>query len=166
MKCIACITVLAILAGCQSGGKKPAAQEKNSRLADFVFREEFHNFGSLQAGEIVSYGFCIRNTGTAGLKIENAETDCGCISVDYPKETIAPGDSAFVDILFNSAGEAGKVYKEIVLTTNVPSKKKAKLGIAAKVENELIKMNSSLMKENAARPGRKNGYGRGMNDTP
>jgi hypothetical protein len=161
MKCIAYITVLAILVGCRSGGEKPAVQGKNGRLADFVFREEFHNFGSLQAGEIVSYGFCIRNTGTAGLKIENAETDCGCISVDYPEETIAPGDSAFVDILFNSAGETGKVFKEIVLTTNVPNKKKAKLGIAAEVENELIKMHSSLMKENAGRIERENGYRQG-----
>lgn len=139
------ILILAFFAGCSIRTEKPSGQStKNTESAAFVFLEEFHNFGSLQAGEIVSYSFCFKNTGTSRIKVENAEADCGCITVEYPKEEVLPGDSAYVDVIFNSAGETGKVYKEItVITSAGNNKKKAKLAIAAQVKNELINIYSA-----------------------
>jgi hypothetical protein len=138
------ILILAFFLGCSNRAEKPAVEpNKNTGYSDFVFLEEFHNFGSLQAGETVSYSFCFKNTGTKGINVENAETDCGCITVDYPKEKILSGDSAYVDVIFNSAGETGKMYKEITIFMNAGHKKKVKLAIAALVKNELINIYSA-----------------------
>jgi len=137
------ILTLSFLFGSCSRTEKPAAEsQKNTESPAFVFPEEFHNFGSLQAGEIVSYSFCFKNTGPSGINVENTETDCGCITVDYPKEEILSGDSAYIDVIFNSAGEAGKVYKEVTISMNADGKKKIKLAIAALVKNELINIYS------------------------
>lgn len=136
------ILAIAVFSGCNSPSEKTDVNaNRNNGTASFVFLEEFHNFGALQAGEIVSYGFCLKNTGTAGIKIEKTETDCGCITVGYPQLEIMAGDSAYVDVIFNSAGETGNVYKEITVFTNAG--RKAKLAIAAQVKNELINIYSA-----------------------
>ncbi len=137
------ILTLSFFFACSNRTERPAARSnKNTGSPAFVFLEEFHNFGSLQTGEIVSYSFCFKNTGASGIKVENTETDCGCITVDYPKEEILSGDSAYIDVIFNSAGETGKVYKEITISMNDGIKKKVKLAIAALVKNELINIYS------------------------
>lgn len=138
------ILTLSLFFGCSNRKESPSAGPiKNTASSSFVFLEEFHNFGSLQTGEIVSYSFCFKNTGAGGINVESAETDCGCITVDYPKEEILSGDSAYVDIIFNSAGETGKVYKEITISVNAGNKKKVKLAIAALVKNELLNIYSA-----------------------
>lgn len=138
------VLFLSFLVGCtgrtDGDGRGP---EKNTGDAAFVFQEEFHNFGSLQAGEIVVYSFPVQNTGTRDLFIEHAETGCGCITVDYPDAAIKPGETAYVDVTFNSGGETGKIYKEIVITTNAAEKKEAKLAVAAHVKNEMINIYSA-----------------------
>ena len=142
MKQLLFILILLGTAGCQgTSNKKDSQAKKKQGTVKFVFQEEFHNFGPLQAGEVVVYSFAVKNSGTAGLKMKNAKSDCGCITVDYPKEIIQPGETGYVDVEFNSAGETGNVYKEIVMTTNA-DKKEVKLAIAAHVKNELINIYS------------------------
>ncbi|MFA5419758.1 MAG: DUF1573 domain-containing protein [Bacteroidales bacterium] len=144
MKYLLLILILPVFTGCSNQADKTGNQSnKNTGSAAFVFQEEFHNFGSLQAGEIVAYSFRIKNTGTGKLKILNAKVDCGCITVEYPKKEIIQGDSAYVDVIFSSAGETGNVYKEILIITNAGNKKNAKLAIAAHVKNESINIYSA-----------------------
>lgn len=139
MKQVLFMAILLVFAGCVNRAERPANQpDENTETVKFVFQEEFHNFGTLQAGEIAAYSFCVENAGTKALRIENAETGCGCITVEYPREEIVPGDSAYVEVIFNSAGETGKVYKEITITTNATDKNRTNLAIAAYVKNELM----------------------------
>jgi len=144
IKILIFILIIASFTGCSNKTRQSGEQtNENTDAPEFVFQEEFHNFGSLQAGELVSYSFCLKNTGTNKIKVENAETDCGCLTAEYPEEEILPGDSAFVDVLFNSSGETGKVYKEIAVTINAVHKQQVKLSIAALVKNELINIYST-----------------------
>ncbi|MDD4191146.1 MAG: DUF1573 domain-containing protein [Mangrovibacterium sp.] len=134
------ISMLLLFSGCRDRTKSPVSgPDENTDTATFVFQEEFHNFGSLQAGEIAAYSFCLKNTGTKALRIEDAQSDCGCITVEYPKEEVSPGDSVYVDILFNSAGETGRLYKEVAIITHAAgSKIKKDLAIVADVRNDRI----------------------------
>lgn len=141
MKYLPFILILTVLIGCSNRTDHASGEpDKNTVSAKFVFQEEFHNFGTLQAGEVVAYSFCFKNTGITALKIKNAKSDCGCMTVEYPKEEIIPGDSAYVDVIFNSAGETGKIYKEIMITTGAGNK--TTLAVAADVKNDLINIYS------------------------
>ena len=142
MKITAAILLFFAFLGCQNIGKKEAAPLlKNQGPAKFEFREEFHNFGSLQAGEVVAYIFQFTNTGKGGLTIQKVETDCGCLEVNFPEETIAPGKTGRLEVVFNTAGETGQVYRELEVYANIPARK-VKLAIAAAVQNEIINLYS------------------------
>ena len=138
MKKLLSILIFIIAFGCQNPPNRTNNQSTTDQgTTEFVFQEELHNFGSLQAGEIVAYSFQFNNTGTKALIIERAESDCGCITVEFPSEEINSGESGYVEIIFNSAGEVGKVYKEIKLISNAEDKETI-LSITANVKNELI----------------------------
>ncbi|KOH45152.1 DUF1573 domain-containing protein [Sunxiuqinia dokdonensis] len=138
MKNTAAIVMLLVLLGCQNKDSKTTT---NTGTPKFEFQEEFYNFGSLQAGEVVSFSFGFSNSGDGTLIIEKVEADCGCITIHFPEEPIAPGESDFIEVVFNSAGETGRIYKEIMVYANTQAPT-AKLAIVATVNNELINLYS------------------------
>jgi hypothetical protein len=146
-KSIRSIVVLVLfgvmLASCNSGTKKkePANQSNETGFAKFVVSEEIHNFGSLKAGEVVSFTFVFRNEGTKTLIIDRAEADCGCTELIIPEKSIAPGKEGRIEVIFDSAGEVGKLLKTITISTNA-EQSPIQLFIRANVTNELIEIYS------------------------
>jgi len=142
MKNITAIAMLLVLVSCQNKNSQPSDKTTtNSGTPKFEFQEEFYNFGGLQAGEVAAYSFRFKNSGNGPLIIDKIESDCGCVTVHFPQKPIAPGKSDFIEVVFNSAGETGRVYKEIIVFANTlpPT---TKLAIAATVNNELINLYS------------------------
>jgi hypothetical protein len=132
-----------MLASCHSGTKKtgPATNSDESGVAKFVFSEEIHNFGSLKAGELVSFTFVFKNEGTKTLTITEVDSGCGCTEVIIPDKTIDPGQEGQIEVIYNSAGEVGRQLKTITITSNAETPKK-QLMIRANVTNEIIEINS------------------------
>jgi len=132
-----------VLASCNSGTKRtvPTNKSDESGVAKFVFSEEIHNFGSLKAGEIVSFTFIFRNEGTKTLTITEIDSGCGCTEVKIPDKTIEPGQEGRIEVIYNSAGEVGKQLKTITITSDAEQTKK-QLFIRANVTNEVIEIYS------------------------
>jgi hypothetical protein len=138
MRKLTAILLLAVLGGCQNTSKKvPGNTTDNTGTPKFEFQEEFYNFGSLQAGELAAYNFKFTNLGDGTLIIDKIESDCGCVSSHFPKDPIEPGKSDFIEVVLNSAGETGRLYKEILIYANTQPTI-TKLAIAATVDNEII----------------------------
>ena len=87
-------------------------------LPVFQFDEETHDFGKITEGEKVSYSFKFKNTGNANLIISAASGSCGCTVPEWPKDPIAPGQSAAINVIFNSEGKSGAQKKTITLAAN------------------------------------------------
>lgn len=132
-----------ILASCHSGTPKatPTTKSDESGVAKFVFSEEIHNFGSLNAGEVVSFTFIFRNEGTKTLTITEVDSGCGCTEVKIENKNIAPGQEGRIEVIYNSAGEVGRQLKTITLFSNAETAQK-QLYIKANVTNEIIELNS------------------------
>lgn len=137
------ILAMLFLPACNPTGKQQNSQAtgKTESPAMFEIRKEFHNFGTLHDGEIVSYPFWFTNPGGAPLKITSAETDCGCLRLSVPEYTIMPGDSAYIEVTFNSAGEVGKTLKTVTVFANI-EKKKVQFHIVADVKSKWIELNN------------------------
>ncbi|RIJ45877.1 DUF1573 domain-containing protein [Maribellus luteus] len=141
MRNIAGILILILAVSC-SPGKKRQDKTSDQSVADkqttIVFDTDVYDFGTLKAGEMVVCTFTFTNTGTADYRIENIETECGCIEVQFPQEAVKPGQKGNVEVEFDSSGMVGREYKTIEIHGN--SKELKHLAIFAQVENDLLKI--------------------------
>lgn len=98
-------------------------QEKKVIPADgkypvMTFEKIEHDFGTIASNSKVNYSFQFKNTGEADLIITRAVGSCGCTIPEYPKTPIKVGESAKIDVSFNSAGKHGNQQKSITISTN------------------------------------------------
>ena len=73
-------------------------------------------------GEKVKHDYKFTNTGSEPLIISNAKGSCGCTVPSWPREPIAPGESAVIAVQFDSKNK-GKVggspqSKRVTITAN------------------------------------------------
>lgn len=57
------------------------------------------------------------NTGTAPLIIKNARGSCGCTVPTYPKQPIMPGETAEIEVRYDTK-RLGMINKTVTITTN------------------------------------------------
>ena len=115
-----------VMTACNGGeeGRKAAAIDSirqktiNSKDIAITFEEKTHDFGEIVQGEKVEYSFKFNNTGKADLVIEDAISSCGCTVPEWPKEPLKPGQSAYIKVIFDSAGKEGYTQKEVALKLN------------------------------------------------
>jgi hypothetical protein len=103
------------------------AQEEKKQLtnvanegtgADFKFKEDEFNFGTIKQGEAVTHEFEFTNTGSEPVIITSAAGSCGCTVPVWPKEPIAKGQKSTIKVTFNSAGKMGMQDKTVTINSN------------------------------------------------
>lgn len=91
--------------------------------ADIRFDKELYNFGKITQGEKVEYTYTFTNTGDVPLVIASVKASCGCTVADgWPKEPLAPGESGYIPVTFDSANKKGRQSKSITVLTNAEPK--------------------------------------------
>jgi hypothetical protein len=82
------------------------------------FEKKVHNFGQMNEGQKVSTTFKFYNTGTDSVTLTEVKAGCGCTIPKWPKNAIAPGDSAEIMVTFNSRGKNGVFTKSVFVKHN------------------------------------------------
>lgn len=77
-----------------------------------------HNFGTINAGDVVKYSYHFKNTGSNPLMISSVIASCGCTVPSYPKQPIAPGGEGDIVVEFNSKGKKGHQQKNVLVYSN------------------------------------------------
>lgn len=97
-----------------------ASVEDNAKVpkTKIEFDRELHNFGEIAQGEIAETSFTIKNIGDNDLYIVDAHGSCGCTVPEVTKEAIKPGESAPINVKFDSNGKSGEVTKSVLITCN------------------------------------------------
>ena len=103
--------------GDNSDGKRDQVRADTGH-AKITFTEYQHDFGKMTEGEVVSYTFHFRNTGTADLLLTSVSASCGCTVPKYSKKPVKPGDTGEIEIEFNSLGKHGAQRKSIAVRGN------------------------------------------------
>ena len=80
--------------------------------------DSLYNFGKVVEGEKVIYNFRFKNSGTKPLIITNTRASCGCTVAEKPEKPIAPGETSFIKVVFNSMGKVGVNEKAITVSSN------------------------------------------------
>lgn len=99
--------------------EKAAVKNSNFKgVPEITFDKEVFEFGTVNEGDVVEHSFIITNSGKSDLVIIDAKASCGCTVPTWPKNAIKPGESAPLEIKFNTLGKPNKQSKTITLTTN------------------------------------------------
>lgn len=77
-----------------------------------------YNFGKVTDGEIVTYNYRFKNTGTKPLVVTNASASCGCTVPEKPEQPIQPGDTGFIKVKFDSKNRVGQAHKTVTVSSN------------------------------------------------
>lgn len=87
-------------------------------LTSIEFETKRYKFEPVVSGEKVKTTFKFTNTGDEPLLISDVKTSCGCTASSYPKEPVAPGESAEIEAVFDTSGKSGAQTKNITVMTN------------------------------------------------
>ena len=92
------------------------AQQKSPSIS---WDKTSHNFETIkQEDGLVKYRFIFENTGNEPLVLLKVKAECGCTTVDYNKEPIAPGAKGFVEVSYDPKNHSGIFDKKITVLTN------------------------------------------------
>ncbi len=97
-------------------GYQAIAQEVVAGPAITVDKET-HDYGNIQFEANGECEFTITNTGTEPLMITGARGSCGCTVPTYPKEPIAPGETAVIKVTYDTK-RPGNFNKSVTITSN------------------------------------------------
>ncbi|MDX9857297.1 MAG: DUF1573 domain-containing protein [candidate division Zixibacteria bacterium] len=76
------------------------------------------DFGYLPQNAVVSHRFLLRSTGDAVLEIKNIRLGCGCTRAPLERNTLPPGDSTWVELIFESKHYRGSLTKGAYIYAN------------------------------------------------
>lgn len=82
------------------------------------FESEVFDFGTISQGEKVFHTYKFTNTGKDDLIITSASSSCGCTVPQWPKEPIKPGETAEIEVVFDSNGKRGQINKKVHIVAN------------------------------------------------
>ena len=100
-----------------------SATEDSEKQAVIKFDNEWHDFGTLLQGEVVTYSFHFTNTGNMPLIISSVRSSCGCTVGDYPRQPIEPGKTGAIKVTYDSKGHHGFQSRTLTVMTNtLPAK--------------------------------------------
>jgi len=87
-------------------------------ITTIEFTETTFDFGTIEEGIVVTHVFTFTNTGQEPLVLFNAKGSCGCTIPQWPREPLAPGETASITVEFNSKNKMGKRNQRVTITAN------------------------------------------------
>jgi len=127
--------------------KTQTAETAAKSTIDFV--SKVVDYGTIEHNADGERKFVFTNNGTEPLIIKNAKGSCGCTVPTWPREPIAPGETAEIGVKY-ATNRVGAFTKTITLTTNA-SKKPVILTVKGKV-NPGEKPTDALEKKKGGAP--------------
>ncbi|MFN4255151.1 MAG: DUF1573 domain-containing protein [Saprospiraceae bacterium] len=82
-----------------------------------TFEQTTIDYGTIFQGSEPLRQFKFTNTGSEPLIIKDARGSCGCTVPTYPQEPVMPGESATIDVRYDTQ-RIGAFTKTVTLTTN------------------------------------------------
>jgi hypothetical protein len=86
--------------------------------AKIKFTETKKDLGKVKKGDIVSAEYEFKNEGDQPLIITNYEVECSCTTVDFPKQPIAPGQTAKLTVKFDTKSAYDRQDRKVVIVSN------------------------------------------------
>lgn len=120
--------------------------ESTLTVANMVFNEEVHDFGTIPEGPAADVEFTFKNTGTEPILIENVRPSCGCTTPSWSKEPVLPGKTGSIKASYATQGRPNGFNKSITVSSNAGTKVLSIKGTVEPAPKGSVPANTSMIK--------------------
>ena len=116
---IRALTILTLAVLAAACGTRPNTTERKGRiiaLTDSILTTggtDTVRFGRLGSGEIAQLQLWLANDASRPVAVASYRRSCGCTTLEFDSQPIAPGDARQVTLTFDSRGEWGWQLKTL-----------------------------------------------------
>jgi hypothetical protein len=82
--------------------------------------EKHWDYGFVPQNSVLTHAYQIKNTGDDTLRIESVKPGCSCTAAPIQKQILPPGDSTYVELIFDTKTSRGKTVKNAQINSNDP----------------------------------------------
>lgn len=95
------------------------AQIDTPNFTIIKWKDSVKSFGVVTEGDSIKIDFHFENIGETPLFLLAVKPSCGCTKVDYPRNTILPGEKGKITAIFTTSGQPpGMSVKSIIIKAN------------------------------------------------
>ena len=115
------------------------ATQNNSGLQPRILvSEDEWDFGKVTQGEKPTHIFIVKNGGEGDLIIEGLKESCPCIEASISTTRIQPGESAELEVSYDTTDYVGKDEKHIHIYSNDPQVPDKRINLYVEIEEFAI----------------------------
>lgn len=122
---------LIVLIGSTSGA---AAQE----WAEKMFDESSHDFGVVARGSDVRHRFKVHNRYAHTVHISNVQSTCGCSAATPTKYTLAPGETAWVEVTMDTRRFTREKDSNLIVTFDQPQYAQVRIPVKVYIRTDVV----------------------------
>jgi len=111
---------------------------QDSRWAERMFSELSHDFGVVARGADVKHRLKITNNNQQTVHIAEIKTSCGCTAAKAEKETLASGESTFIDITMNSIKFEGHKPSSFTVIFDRPAYVEVRVSLQSYIRRDVV----------------------------
>lgn len=93
----------------------------NPQAAQITFADTLHDFGTIPADNALQrHRFIFKNTGNMPVAVVDVALSCHCLTADYTRGIVQPGDTGHVTLTYDGRGTEGYFNKKARVRFNSP----------------------------------------------
>jgi len=93
-------------------------EQENVNAPYIKFESEVYDYGKVPLNGDGQCEFKFKNTGKEPLILSNVRASCGCTVPSWPREPIAPGESAIIQVRYTTLSRPHTINKSITVMSN------------------------------------------------
>ena len=107
------ILLLFLLATTACTHRNKTDETDSTQGAEITFADTLHDFGSIPVENgLQQHLFVFKNTGNVPAAVVDVALSCHCLSADYTRGIVQPGDTGHVTLTYDGRGTSGYFNKK------------------------------------------------------
>ena len=115
------ILLLFLLATTACTHRNKTNETGRTQGAEITFADTLHDFGNIPTDNALQqHLFVFKNTGNVPAAVVDVALSCHCLSADYTRGIVQPGDTGHVTLTYDGRGTSGYFNKKARVRFNSP----------------------------------------------